>query len=279
MTEEGAPNMPTAYFTESSPRFRTSTRPEIEAFNAYCRGRHGRTQTNVAVRSSYGSYTEKTLLLENDIRLEERSKERARIVQELHDTLLQGFVGASLLLYHAAEQTPADSPSQVALRRALDLVNHAIDEGRAEMRGLRTGSSEATSLERAFANLLRELATGWGPRPRVLVRGETRVLDASIQEQLYMVAREAIMNALRHSEATEIDIEVQYRRDSVRVFVRDNGRGINPEAVQKKSDSHWGLRGMRDRAENIGARFEIRSSPGRGTEVGVAVDLAGLIAN
>jgi signal transduction histidine kinase len=77
------------------------------------------------------------------------------------------------------------------------------------------------------------------------------------------------MNALRHSEATEIEVAVQYRRDFLLVFVRDNGCGINPEALQEKRDSHWGLRGMRDRAENIGARFEIRSRSAGGTEVGV----------
>ena len=56
------------------------------------------------------------------------------------------------------------------------------------------------------------------------------------------------MNALRHSQATKIEVEVQYLRDLLRVFVRDNGCGINPEADQKASDSHWGLRGMRERA-------------------------------
>ena len=81
------------------------------------------------------------------------------------------------------------------------------------------------------------------------------------------------MNALRHSEATKIEVEVQYVGDLVRVFVRDNGRGINADAVQKKSDSHWGLRGMRDRAEDMGGRFEIRNRSDGGTEVGVIVPI------
>jgi signal transduction histidine kinase len=89
--------------------------------------------------------------------------------------------------------------------------------------------------------------------------------------QLFLIGREAIMNAFRHSEATKIEVEVQYLRDLLRVFVRDNGCGINPDAVQKESDSHWGLRGMRERAKNIGARFDIASRPGAGTEVHIAV--------
>jgi len=88
-----------------------------------------------------------------------------------------------------------------------------------------------------------------------------------------MIGREAVMNALRHSEATKIEVEVQYLRDLLRVLVRDNGCGINPEALQKQSDSHWGLSGMRERAENIGARFDISSRTGAGTEVRVAVPL------
>lgn len=79
------------------------------------------------------------------------------------------------------------------------------------------------------------------------------------------------MNALRHSQATRIEVEVQYLRDLLRVFVRDNGCGINPQAVPEESELHWGLRGMRERAENIGARLGIWSRTGAGTEVHVAV--------
>ena len=82
-----------------------------------------------------------------------------------------------------------------------------------------------------------------------------------------MIGREAAMNALRHSQATKIEVEVRYLRDLLRVFVRDNGCGINPETVQRECDPHWGLRGMRERAENISARFAVCSRTGAGTEV------------
>ena len=86
------------------------------------------------------------------------------------------------------------------------------------------------------------------------------------------------MNALRHANATNIEIELQYPRSVMRMSVRDNGCGIDGEAVQKVKDSHGGLCGMRERAENIGARFEIWSRPGSGTEVRVAVPVAVAIA-
>jgi signal transduction histidine kinase len=216
---------------------------------------------------------------ENDIRLEERCRERARIVHELHDTLLHGFLGASMLLGQAVEQTPSNSPSKPALSTALRLIRRAIDEGRAAIRGIHTASPARSSLEQAFSNLLSEVTTARGMRFRVFVQGEPRALNPSIQEQIFLIGREAVMNALRHSQATQIEIEVQYLRNLLRVSICDNGCGIEPEAVQKAGDSHWGLRGMRQRAENIDAQFDIWSRPGAGTEVRAAVRLGGCQLN
>jgi len=193
------------------------------------------------------------------------------MVHELHDTLLQGFLGASMLLDQAVEKTPAESPIRPVLSRALRLVRRAVDEGRAALRGLHTASPAPSSLEEALSNLLNEVAPGGDRRLRIFVQGTPQALNPVIQEQLFLIGREAVMNALRHSEATTIEVEVQYLHDVLRVFVRDNGRGINPEAIQKQNDSHWGLSGMRERAENIGAQFGIWSMTGAGTEVRIAV--------
>ena len=168
---------------------------------------------------------------------------------------------------------PADSASKSTLSRALRLVYRAIDEGRAALRGLHMTSPAPSSLEEALFNLLSEVAPGRGVHLRIFVQGKPWRLDPAIQDQLFLIGREAVTNALRHSHATKIEIEVQYLCDLLRVFVRDNGCGINPEAVHKKSDSHWGLSGMRERAENIGARFGIWSRVGSGTEVRVMVPI------
>ena len=180
-----------------------------------------------------------------------------------------------MVLDQAVEQTPADSPFRPALSRALRMVRRAVDEGRAAILGIHTASPAPSSLEEALSNLLNEVAPGRGVRLRIFVQGNPRALNPAIQEQLLMIGREAVMNALRHSEATKIEVEVQYLRDILRVFVRDNGCGINSEAVQKESDSHWGLQGMRERAKNIGARFGIWSRTGAGSEVRIAVPVDG----
>jgi signal transduction histidine kinase len=127
------------------------------------------------------------------------------------------------------------------------------------------------SLEQAFSDLLHEVTAERGARFRIFIEGKRRALRPEIQEQLFLIGREAVVNALRHSRATKIEVEVQYLRCSVRMFVRDNGCGINPDVGQKESDSYGGLREMRDRADTIGAQFGIWSKPGAGTEVRVAV--------
>jgi signal transduction histidine kinase len=200
--------------------------------------------------------------------LEERCSERARIARELHDTLLQGFIGASLLLHAAVEQTPADSPSKLSLTRALQLVHQAIDEGRVVLQGLRSATTTSMSLEDAFSKLGDECRLESAAPIRILVSGHSRAVKPAVQEQIYLIAREALVNAWRHSEATSIEAEVEYLPRRLRVAVRDNGRGIDPEVVRSgRRDGHWGMAGMRERAENIGARLKLRSRAAAGTEV------------
>jgi signal transduction histidine kinase len=165
-----------------------------------------------------------------------------------------------MLLHQAVQQTPAGSPSKPALNRALCLVRRAIDEDRAAIRGLQVTLPAESSLEPAFAMFLDEVTSAGRARLRIVVQGKPRALKPAIQKQLFLIGREAVIDALRHSEATKIEVEVQYLSRLLCGLVRDNGCGISPEAVQKARGSRWGLRGMRERAANIGARFSIWTS-------------------
>jgi signal transduction histidine kinase len=212
--------------------------------------------------------------LERDIRLEERSRECARNQHELHDTLFQSFSLPPMLFHQAAEQTLGDSPSKPVLSRALRLVRRAIDEGRAAIQGLHTALPLPASLEESFSDLLSELTPVRGGQLRIFIQGKPQVVKPAIREQLFLIGREAVVNALHHSQAATIEVELQYLRRLLRLFVRDNGCGIHPDVVQKARASHWGLRGMHGRAEQIGAQFGIWSRPGAGTEVRVAYEFA-----
>ncbi len=97
--------------------------------------------------------------------------------------------------------------------------------------------------------------------------GQPRSLDLGILEQIYLITREALRNALNHSDAKNIEAEIEYLPQRLRVIVRDNGSGIDPEVLRSGSKSHWGLTGMRERAASLGAKLRLWSRPGAGTEM------------
>ena len=207
---------------------------------------------------------------EQKVRLEERRKERGRIARELHDTLFQGFLGASLLLQATVDQTPADSPTKSALNRVLHMMHRGIDEGRAALQELRPPADASPSIEESLYCLWDELTPG-GVQFRILVEGQAKTMNPAIKEQIYLIAREALHNALRHSGATAIEAEIEYSHRRFRAIVRDNGCGIDPKFIQVGRDLHWGLSGMRERAAGVGAQLRIWSRPGAGTEVEITV--------
>jgi signal transduction histidine kinase len=207
---------------------------------------------------------------ELSLRLEERLAERTRIAQELHDTLLQDFLSASMQLHVANDQLTLDSPAKPLVTRVLDMMGRAIEEGRNTVQGLRS-SSRSQDLEQAFSRIQQELAVMQGARFRVIVEGVPRPLRPAIGDDVYLVGREALANAFRHSGATEIEVELEYATDQLRVLVRDNGCGISSDALQSARDGHWGLSGMRERAERIGARLRILSRVSAGLEIELSV--------
>lgn len=207
---------------------------------------------------------------ELQLRLEERRKERARIARDLHDTLFQGFLGVSMVLHTAVEKMPADSPSKPSLSRALILMRRVLDEGRDALWGLGSCGMESASLEKALA----ELGDGFnanGAQFRVSVMGRARTLLPGLQEQVYLIAREALVNAMRHSNAASIEVEIEYLPRKLRLIVRDNGSGIDRQVLRLGRESHWGLPGMRERAQKIGGQLRIWSRRGAGTEVELSV--------
>lgn len=201
------------------------------------------------------------------MRFEERLAERTRIAQELHDTLLQGFVSASMQLHVAAETLPKESPAKASLGRVQRLMAQVIDEGRNAVRGLRSSDGGGRDLAEAFSGIQQELGSDRPVEYRVIVEGQTRPLSAAVRDDVYRIGREALVNAFRHAAAANIEVEIEYASRHVRLLVRDDGKGIEPEIVKSGADGHWGLSGMRERAERIGARLKLFSRAGAGTEV------------
>ena len=210
-----------------------------------------------------------------NLRFEERLAERTRIAQELHDTLLQGFLSASMQVHVAADSLPAGSPAKPTLTRALQLMRQVIEEGRNAVRGLRSSGSASLNLEQAFLHVKREFVSDETSTRqigyRVVVKGEKRTLHPLLRDEIYRIGREALINAFRHSRAQRIEVELNYFPSQFSVLVRDDGCGIEPRILKAGRDGHWGLSGMRERAEQIGARFHVYSSAAAGTQVELTV--------
>jgi signal transduction histidine kinase len=208
---------------------------------------------------------------QNEARTGEQLAERQRIAQELHDTLLQGFFAVSIQLHTAMDLLPVDCPANAHFSTALESMERALEEGRRAVQGLRSSNEDFPSLGQALAAVPNDLGLPSAVGFRVVVEGRQRELRAGLRYELYRIGREAIVNAYRHSRAKEIETEIQYRPKGLRIAVRDNGCGIHPQELQREPEGHWGLRGMRERAERIGARLRILSRVALGTEVELCV--------
>ncbi len=206
-----------------------------------------------------------------DTQFEARLAERTRIAQELHDTLLQGILSASMLLHVVDKHLPAQSPAKPLLDRVLDLIRQVSADGRNAIQGLRLAVLDSDNLEQSFSRIPRELGIQKMPDYRVVVQGQPRALHPVIRDEVYRIGREAVANAFRHSEAHLIEVELEYMPARLRIVVRDDGCGIDEDVLRSGRAGHWGLSGMRGRASKIGARLKVFSRVPGGTEIELSV--------
>jgi signal transduction histidine kinase/ligand-binding sensor domain-containing protein len=209
--------------------------------------------------------------------LEARVAERTRIARDLHDTLLQRFNGV-LLQFQAACNLLPDRPreSRQVLSVAIDQVAEAITEGRDTVQGLRSAASAANDLAQALREFAATLARecGRAASAHVEVQGAPRMLDPGVRDEAFFIAGEALRNAFHHAGAAQVDVEIRHDPRQLRVRVRDDGQGIDPAILQAGKEGHFGLSGMRERAELLGGRLTVRSGAGAGTEVELSVPAA-----
>ena len=214
------------------------------------------------------------------LRMEERVSERTRIARDLHDTLLQNFHGLLLRFQGAYNHLPArPEEARKALGLALDRSAEAITAARDTVQELRSPPSVGNELSSAIAALSEELrvaqAEGLSPAVDVEVEGAGRELHPILRDEVYRITAEALRNAFRHAQAARIDVAIRHGDHEFRIAVKDNGKGIDPEILKQGSRSgHWGLTGMRERAEAIGAELDVWSGNGNGTEVSLRVPAA-----
>jgi len=210
-----------------------------------------------------------------NMRLEERVSERTRIARELHDTLLQSFQGLLLRFQTVSNQLPAGGAKQ-DLDKAIERAAQAITEGRDAVQGLRASTIETNDLAVAVRTLAEELA-GEGTNPNsaafdVQVEGVPRELQVILRDEVYRIAGEGLRNAFRHAEAQRIEVEIRYDEREFRLRVRDDGKGIDPKLLRADGPKgHYGLLGMRERAQSMGGKLAVWSEVDSGTELELSI--------
>jgi signal transduction histidine kinase len=208
-------------------------------------------------------------------RLEERISERERIARELHDTLLQGFHGLILRIHGAAKSIPADQPARGLIEQVLNRADEVMDEARDRVRDLRVNHNSEGDLAHAFSLVAEEFADGRPTAFELIIEGTPRNLHPIVHDELCQIGREALLNAFSHANARKIYVEIIYNRRELRLRFKDDGCGIKPGVLGAGGrPAHWGLRGMRERSKKIGARLDLRSRLGAGTEVELVISSA-----
>jgi len=211
------------------------------------------------------------------LQLEERLSERARIARDLHDTLLQSLQGLVLKFQRARNLLPAQ-PHQAmeSLDTALDRAEWAIMEGRDAIHDIRVCVPSDREVATEISALGEELATANGhsllPAFHVTVEGTPTAIRPSVQVEILRVASEALRNAYAHAHARHIEVEIKYEEKLLQVRIRDDGIGLSQSSLGEEIlPGHYGLQGMRERAERIGAQLGVWSEKGAGTEIELRV--------
>ncbi len=200
--------------------------------------------------------------------------ERSRLAREIHDTLAQGFVGISVQLELISRLL---TTSQEAARQELDrtraLVRSSLAEARNSIWQLRSPSAVGELPDR-LAEFCRRSSASSPAKVYFQVKGTYHPLQRSMEDEILRIGQEAVANAIRHAEATRVDVELSYDGPRACLRVEDDGRGFTPTAIPDSPDGHFGIRGMRERAAQIDATLSIESKPGEGTRVCVEIPRA-----
>jgi ligand-binding sensor domain-containing protein/two-component sensor histidine kinase len=199
--------------------------------------------------------------------------ERSRIAREIHDTLAQGFVAVSVQLQMVSRMMSSSAEAaRTHLDQAQTLVRTGLDDARRAIWDLRSQGAANSDLASELVKMAERITEGNDIKSSVDVHGTYHPLPPQTESELLRIAQEAVTNAVRHAGATRIHLRLRYAARRVEMSIEDDGRGFAGEAPSAK-EGHFGLIGMKERAERIGGTLGVSSSPGRGTRIQIEVPL------
>ena len=204
------------------------------------------------------------------LQFQERLAERTRVAQEIHDTFLQTVHGSKMVADHALKERTDHARMVRAMEQLSTWLGQASEEGRSALNSLRASTTERNDLSEAFRRAIDECRTDSPIAVSFSVKGESREMHPVVRDEIYRIGYEAIRNASVHSGGDRLDVSLEYAHD-LRLRVSDNGAGIDSDVIENGKDGHFGLRGMRERAERIGSKFTLSSSPVAGTVITLVV--------
>jgi signal transduction histidine kinase len=204
------------------------------------------------------------------VRFDERLAERTRIARDLHDTFLQTVQGSKLVADDALDESSDLARARRALGQLSVWLERATQESRAALNSLRTSTIEKNDLAEAFRRALDDCRTRKSIAVTLSSPTPAKEMHPIVRDEVYRIGYEAIRNACKHSEASQVTVELSYSQDfSVRIS--DNGIGIDSKVASTGKEGHFGLQGMRERASRIGGKLTIVSAPNSGTEITLTV--------
>jgi len=202
-------------------------------------------------------------------RFDERLAERTRIAGELHDAFLQTVQGSKLVADHALNKSNDPAQMHRALEQLSEWLARGIEEGRTALNSLRSSATQTNDLADAFRRATENCFVPGPMAVKFSVIGNSTDMHPVVRDEVYRIGYEAIRNACLHSSASQLEIELKYTRD-LTLRVSDNGIGIEPSIADKGKDGHFGLLGMRERAERIDGKLTLLTSSS-GTEIKLVV--------
>jgi signal transduction histidine kinase len=212
-----------------------------------------------------------------DLLLEARMRERKRIAQELHDTLLQGFAGIGLKLGALASSLPSSlAPLKSQVRQFLEESEQYLAEARRAIWELRSPLLQKSGdFASALAKVSQRALDSTGVRLSFSVEGTESPVEPFVEANLLRICEEAVANAAKHAHPKQVQVFLAFGPKSVQLQVRDDGCGFEPTCAGASDNGHFGLLGIEERVAALFGILSVKSAPGRGTMVQVSIPIDG----
>jgi len=212
-----------------------------------------------------------------DLLFEARMRERKRIAQELHDTLLQGFTGIGLKLEALARSLPSSlAPFRAQVIKFLEESEQYLAEARRAIWELRSPLLQKSGdFSSVIAKVSQRALESTDIHLSFSIEGTERPVEPFVEANLLRICQEAVANAAKHAHPTRVEVFLAFGPKGVQLCVSDDGCGFAPTDAKASNNGHFGLLGIEERVAALRGILSVKSAPGRGTILKVTIPING----